>query len=208
MKCILLHGLGQSAASWDSTVKHMGQAPEILCPELPRWLEGDEPRYDSLYRGLEEYCGQFDGPVNLCGLSLGGILALQYGIEHPDRVNSLVLIGTQYVMPKRLLQFQNLLFRLMPKGTFEDMGFSKKAFIDLCASMAELNFQSGLGRLRCPVLIICGEKDGANRAASLQMEEQIPNARLWMVPGAGHEVNRDAPEALGRQIGRFFEENS
>lgn len=100
MKCVMLHGLGQSAASWNDTVKHMGQEPDILCPELAQWLEGCEPRYGSLYSGLENYCAQFEGPLNLCGLSLGGILALQYGIEHPERVNSMVLIGAQYTMQK------------------------------------------------------------------------------------------------------------
>ena len=207
MKGILLHGLGQSAASWDNTVKYLGPASDILCPELSRWLEECEPRYDNLYRGLVKYCAQFEGPLNLCGLSLGGILALQYGLEHPERVNSLVLIGTQYAMPKGLLKFQNALFHLMPKRTFQEMGFKKADFIELCKSMLDLNFQARLKQLSCPVLIICGAKDGANRAASLQMKEQISNAEFLMVPGAGHEVNRDAPDALGKTIRCFFEEN-
>lgn len=207
MKCVLLHGLGQSAASWNGTVKHMGQELDILCPELTQWLEGCEPCYGSLYSGLEKYCAQFEGPLNLCGLSLGGILSLQYGLEHPERVNSMVLIGTQYTMPKGLLKFQNALFHLMPKRTFREMGFKKADFIELCKSMLDLNFQAGLKQISCPVLIICGEKDGANRAAALQMNEQIPNAKLLIVPGAGHEVNRDAPEALGEAIRCFFEKN-
>lgn len=208
MKSILLHGLGQSAASWDDTVKYLGQTSDILCPELSQWLEGCEPRYGNLYRGLEKYCAQFDKPLNLCGLSLGGILALQYGIEHPEQVNSLVLIGTQYAMPKRLLKFQNILFRLMPKGTFEEMGFQKRDFIELCKSMLELDFSAGLSKLSCPVLIVCGERDKANQNAAIQMSEQIPNATLLMVPGAGHEVNQDAPDELGKVIQCFFEKNA
>lgn len=207
MKCILLHGLGQSAASWGDTIKYLGPASDILCPELSRWLEGCEPRYDNLYCGLVKYCGQVEGPLNLCGLSLGGILALQYGIEHPERVSSMVLVGTQYTMPKGLLKFQNALFHLMPKRTFQEMGFKKADFIELCKSMFDLNFQTGLKQISCPVLIVCGEKDGANRAASLQMKEQIPNAEFLMVPGAGHEVNRDAPDALGKAIHCFVEKN-
>ena len=50
--------------------------------------------YDTLYRTLETYCEQFEEPLNICGLSLGGILAMQYAIEHPEKMNSLVLIGT------------------------------------------------------------------------------------------------------------------
>lgn len=204
MKCILLHGLGQSAASWDDTIRRMDRTLKICRPELSEWIQGKAPCYSNLYGGLENYCEQFEGPVNLCGLSLGGILALQYGMEHPDRVNSLVLIGTQYAMPKRLLKFQNVLFRLMPRGTFEEMGFQKRDFIGLCESMLELDFSAGLSKLRCPVLIICGERDKANKTAAIQMSEQIPNAALLTVPGAGHEVNQDAPDELGKMIDRFF----
>ena len=42
----------------------------------------------------------------MCGLSLGGILALQYAIEHPEHIHALALIGTQYTMPKTLLRIQ------------------------------------------------------------------------------------------------------
>ncbi len=205
MKCIFLHGLGQSAASWDQTVKELGQAADILCPELSEWLEPGRARYASLYNGLEQYCAQFNGPLDLCGLSLGGILALQYGIEHPDRVHSLVLIGTQYVMPKRLLKFQNALFRLMPKRAFRGMGFEKIDLIDLSKSMMNLDFRADLKQVFCPVLIVCGEKDRANKKASVEMGEQIPGARLVLIPGSGHEVNKDAPEELGKTIGRFLE---
>ena len=204
----MLHGLGQSAASWKDTVKSMGQAADILCPELSDWLSEGPVCYDSLYRGLEKYCAQAGGPLNLCGLSLGGILALQYGVEHPERVNSLVLIGTQYVMPKGLLRVQNLVFHLMPKNAFQGMGFEKRDFIDLSKSMLNLDFRAGLKDIRCPVLVVCGEKDRANRAAAEQMKERIPNAELLIIPGAGHELNQDAPEQLGKAIGRFFADNS
>lgn len=204
MKSILLHGLGQSAASWDDMVRYMEQTSDILCPELPQWLEDHEPHYNSLYSGLEKYCAQLEGPLNLCGLSLGGILALQYGIEYPERVNSLVLIGTQYVMPKGILKFQNILFHLMPKGAFQETGFRKDDFIALCRSMLDLNFQADLKKISCPVLVVCGEQDRANKAASMQLKEQIPSAELYIVSGAGHEVNVEAPAELGREIGRFL----
>lgn len=38
MKYILLHGLGQTAASWDRTIEAMGRRPEILSPDyLTGW---------------------------------------------------------------------------------------------------------------------------------------------------------------------------
>jgi len=94
MKYIMLHGLGQSSESWSDTVKVFNDDFEVLCPNLSDWLFGKTPCYDTLYRTLETYCEQFEEPLNICGLSLGGILAMQYAIEHPEKMNSLVLIGT------------------------------------------------------------------------------------------------------------------
>ena len=129
MKYIMLHGLGQSSESWSDTVKVFNDDFEVLCPNLSDWLSGKTPCYDTLYRTLETYLHeQFEEPLNICGLSLGGILAMQYAIENkiPEKMNSLVLIiGTQYEMPKYLLKvekMQNLIFRIMPCSAFEKMG--------------------------------------------------------------------------------------
>ena len=67
-----------------------------------------------------------DEKIDLCGLSLGGVLSLNYAIEYPHKINSLVLIAPQYKMPVNLLKVQNLLFRFMPKAAFQSTGFEKK----------------------------------------------------------------------------------
>ena len=204
MNCILLHGLGQGPDSWGPAAAALGFSP--LCPDLSRWRSQGECSFAGLYRGLEDYCQPLQGPLDLCGLSLGGILALQYAVQHPQRVRSLVLIGAQYTMPKGLLRFQNALFRLMPAAAFRGTGFSREDFISLSRSMMDLNFQPDLAGLRCQTLILCGERDRANRAAALSMEKQIPGARFSLIPGAGHEVNREAPEALARELSTFFQQ--
>lgn len=204
MKHMLLHGLGQTSADWNNTIKVMENKKDVICPNLSEWLLNKEPCYLTLYHALENYCEQFNRPLNLCGLSLGGILTMQYGIEHPDKVNSLVLIGTQYIMPKRLLKLQNMLFHIMPNSTFSDMGFQKSDFISLCKSMVELDFRRDLKDIQCRVLIVCGDKDKANKPASLQMKELIPHAELVIIPNAGHEVNKDQPAELGKQLNTFF----
>ena len=131
---------------------------------------------------------------------------LQYAIEYPQKVSSLVLIGTQYVMPKWLLQFQNVMFHLMSKSVFQKMGFQKKEFISLCHSMIQLDFTQTLRGIHCPVLVICGEKDKVNQSASIQLTEEIENAKLALIPNAGHEVNNVNPEELGRVLAKFYKE--
>ena len=175
MKTIFLHGLGQSAQSWQEVVSRLdGPASAADCPELFRWAEPDDCTYPRLLAGLERYCQAIDEPFRLCGLSLGAVLALDYTIRHPDSPSSLVLAGAQYKIPTRLIDLQNLLFRLMPKRAFEGMGVSKQDFIRLAHSMRTLDLSRGLHRVTCPVTLVCGEKDTAN----------LPRAGRAAAPGA------------------------
>ena len=47
-------------------------------------------------------------------------------------------------MPKKLLKFQNMLFRLMPNSMFKQIGFKKADVINLCNTMSELDFSDSL----------------------------------------------------------------
>lgn len=177
MSYILLHGLGQTSSSWNETIQTLNEDRNIFCPDLSDWIMGKQPCYDTLYKAFEKNCEQFDDTLCLVGLSLGGILAMQYSMEHSEKVKSLVLIGTQYKMPRRLLKLQNVLFHLMPDSEFSKIGFQKSDFISLCKSMMDLDFSHQLKDIRCKVLVVCGEKDRANRSASMQLAELIPDRK-------------------------------
>ena len=204
MNRIFLHGLSQTDLDWKETVEFLGNREDIVCPNLSEWLSEREISYFSLYKALEQYMKQQNSPVHFCGLSLGGVLALQYAIEYPQKVSSLVLIGTQYVMPKRLLQFQNVMFYLMPKSVFQKMGFQKKEFISLCHSMIQLDFTQDLRKIHCPVLVVCGEEDKVNWQASVRLAEEIESAELVLISNAGHEVNKENPKELGKILTEFY----
>ena len=107
-------------------------------------------------------------------------------------------------MPKGLLRFQNAVFRLMPQRAFQEMGLSKRDVIGLTRSMLDLDFREDLGKVSCPVLVLCGERDKANRKAARGLQAGIPGAELAWIPGAGHEANLDAPEALAEALRDFF----
>ena len=203
MEYIFIHGLGQNPDSWNNVIKGLNmKLPN--CPNLSALSSSKAVTYSSLYHSFADKCDAVEGTVNLCGLSLGGVLALNYALEHPAKVHSLVLIAAQYRMPKYTLHLQNGLFRLMPKKMFAQTGFSKENMISLCASMTNLDFSDALPSLRCPVLVICGGKDSANLRASKELSERIPSARLEIIPGAGHEVNVEAAEQLTEVLGFFI----
>lgn len=203
MEHIFLHGLGQAPESWNRVLEKLG-IKNADCPNLPAFAAGKPVTYAGLYRALTDEFDAAEGKINLCGLSLGGVLALNYTLEHPDKVRTLVLIAAQYRMPKRTLRLQNSLFRLMPKGMFAQTGFSKEDMISLCASMTELDFSGALSGISCPTLVVCGQKDTANLKAARQLAKQIPGAGLKIIPDAGHEINTNAPEEFAGLLCAFY----
>lgn len=203
MKNVFLHGLGQSSASWGKTLENSDLGSECVCPELSELLKS-KASYPALYEGFCDYCESLSEKVNLCGLSLGGILALNYAIEHPDKVNSLVLIGTQYKMPKALLRFQDLIFRIMPNSSFKNIGFGKADFVALSKSMMDLDFSAELERITCPAMVIVGEKDKPNRKAAEEMSMKIRGCKFEVIENSGHEVNVDNPKRLAELLNAFY----
>ncbi len=203
MRYILIHGLGQSSSSWDKMISYMGDEFPADCPDVARLLSGKEPTYNNLYLAFSEYCQEAAEPVCLCGLSLGAVLALNYALDRPEKVQSMILIGAQYKIPKGLLRLQNTIFRFLPEASFQKLGFSKNSFIRLSKSFITLDFSNRIAGIRCNTLILCGEKDKANKKAARELADHIPEAEFRTVKGAGHEVNVDAPEILASILNEF-----
>ena len=53
-----------------------------------------------------------------------------------------------------------------------------------------------LGELAMPVELVVGERDEKFRAIAERMAAALPDARLSVVPGAGHAVHLEAPDAV------------
>ena len=200
MKYILLHGMGQNASSWDKTISYLPNTAETVCPELSNFFSEGNCNYNKMYSSFCRYCNSFSEPLNLCGLSLGAVLALNYAIDFPDKVSSLILIAPQYNMPKFLLKVQNMLFKFMPESKFKDIGLKKKDFITLTNSMMDIDFTNSLNNVNCPVVIICGEKDNVNKKAAIKLARELPNAKLSTIVNSGHEVNVDNPQGLANAM--------
>ena len=194
MKTIFLHGLGQTSNDWNEVIKQTLYL-DSECPEL-FYLSENDITYSKILFELEKLYANITEPFNICGVSLGAILALNYTIRNSDKVNSLILIGVQYKVPSFIIDFQNLLFRFIPQKAFENIGISKKDVIKLAHSMRSLDLRRDLNKIKCPVTIICGEKDIINLKAAKKLGKILPQAELYIIPNVGHEVNKYAPETI------------
>ena len=171
MAYVLIHGSGHKDTSWSETISYMKNDEEVLCPNLSAILNGKEATYTNLYLSFTEYCNNIDGQIHLCGISLGGILALNYTLDHSEKVKSLVLIGTPCKIPKLLFSIQNIIFRFLPKSLFEKTAFNKKDMFVFGNSIKNLDFSDRVKNVTNPTLIICGKKDGANMKSAHYLAE-------------------------------------
>jgi len=126
---------------------------DIICPDLFEITENTSKDYKMLYNTFSDFCNNQKEKLNLCGLSLGGILALDFVKEYPEKVNSIILIGTPY-------------------------NISKKNFITLVNSMSNLNIAKDLETIKCKSLIICGDKDNANMENAKLLNKSIKNSKF------------------------------
>ena len=204
MTNILVHGLGQTDKSWDKVKEILNQDNiNVETPNLFEIAKNYQLTYENVFTVFVDYCNSFSDKLNLVGLSLGGILAIDYAILHPEKVNSITLCGVPYEIPKKLFKLQNFIFKFMPKKTFDNMGVSKENFIQLTNSMAELNIKEKVLKLKSPTLVLCGEKDSANIESANKLNENIKNSELKIIKDAGHEINIDAPEEIAEIIKKF-----
>ena len=205
MKTILIHGSGHKSTSWDKTILYMKDDKDLLFTNLDSIINGKVANYMNLYSSFVEYCNNIDGQINLCGLSLGGILALNYAIDFPDKVKKLVLIGTPYKVPRVMFSIQNVIFKFIPKSIFENMAFNKKDTFVLGKSMKKLDFTNKVQNIKCSTLIICGKKDSANIKSAYYLSENIKNAQLQIIENTGHIVNEENPKILAKILEEYYE---
>ncbi len=207
MKYIFIHGLGQDHTSWDGVLTTFNHKEEAICVNLKELVKDTKITYSNLYNGLEKYLEQFDEPFHLCGLSLGGTLALDYTINHPNKVGKLVLIGAQYKFPKLVMKLQNIVFKFLPKSQFKDLGFRKEDYISICKSIEDIKLTSSLNSVTCTSLIICGKKDKGNKKAAKNLNKMLPNSDLIIIPNTKHEVNTHNPQELVTILNKFFNQD-
>ena len=205
---IFVHGSGHKATSWEKTISYMTNNEDIVCPNLSSILEGKEASYENLYSSFVKYCNEFDGQIHLCGLSLGGILALNFALDFPQKVKTLVLIGTPYKVPKVAFSFQNIIFRFLPKSIFETMAFDKKNTFALGDTMKNLDFSDRVKNIKCPTLILCGKKDSANMKSADYLSQSIRSAELKIIENTGPVVNEENPKALADILNEYYLKNS
>jgi pimeloyl-ACP methyl ester carboxylesterase len=96
---LLLHGIGDSSASWVPLMRSLAEDHTVLVPDLLGHGESDKPRADysvaAYANGMRDLLDVFGiDRATVVGHSLGGGVAAQLTYQHPTRVERLVLVAS------------------------------------------------------------------------------------------------------------------
>ncbi len=94
---MLLHGLGTSSETWGPTIKALVDRFTVFAPDLAgHGRSSGAPLRGSvepLVKALDDLCAaQGLEAAAVVGHSLGGLVAIRFALDHPDRVTHLVLV--------------------------------------------------------------------------------------------------------------------
>jgi pimeloyl-ACP methyl ester carboxylesterase len=198
---VFVHGTRTSSAIWDDQV---GALHRLGHPTLALDLPGHGTRaherfsLDGALGAIDDAVASFAVAPLLVGLSLGGYTSLAYAGRHPSRIAGVVLAGCSTELRGKPLNAYGHTSRLVV-GLARAGGGTWHVVTDMLASLAGYSPLADLRRLRLPVWLVNGSRD------PLRLDERRyvaarPEARLTVVPGAGHDVNTHAPVAFNRVL--------
>lgn len=193
--------------AWEDVVVRLYGSRPLLTP----WVPGLMPTADEVpsltdSAAIVDQTLMLEGfaSVDLCGLSYGAMVAAQTAADHPERVRRLVLVAGQVRPPRLLMKAQSAALRLVSASRLAAAGVSKERLRSVLAAAAHADLTEALPRITAPTLVVVGERDRVNLPAARALATLVPDADLEMVPGAGHEVNVDAPAALAQVLTDFL----
>lgn len=193
---LFLHGLGETPQAWNGVINEF-ESIDALTPTVV-----DQPSGTpwSLHERTDELAASLNDPVDVVGLSLGAVMGLDLAIRHPHMVRSLFLSAPQARPPKVLMRIQSVLMRVLPERLVCPSQISKQQLLEILRQISAIDFEPELGNITVPTTIACGSKDRANLPAARTISQQIPPARLIVVPDAGHQWHQLMPTEFAHEL--------
>lgn len=165
-------------------------------------------------------------PVHWIGVSYGGEVGLQVAVDHPGRLKSLIVADSVVTVDTYLAYRAeawlaaartgdaDLLYRVCASDIFsaryieahpDAMSAVRKGFhaleldsvVRLLENYADYDVSGRLADIDVPTLLLCGALDAIKPPHVMSaMAESIPNVQYLTVPGAGHALHIERPQAF------------
>lgn len=217
---LALHGWGRRGRDFAAVLEGFSG----IAPDLPGFGASPAPdevigadAYADIVSGLLD---SFDRPPVLVGHSFGGRVAVCLAAKSPGRVGPLILTGVPLIRletGRRPAVGYRLVRRLNRIGLISDERLERErgrrgsadyraatgVLRDILVRVVKESYEGQLSRLNTPVTLIWGAEDNEVPVAIAQAAKPlIEEVALEILPGVGHFVPAQAPEALRDAIKR------
>jgi 3-oxoadipate enol-lactonase len=233
MPIVFLHGVGSDKSVWRPQLEHFGRERRAVAFDYPGYGESDSApegttRDDFATAILAAMTELGIEQAHVCGLSLGGVIAIAMHHAWPARIKSLVLADTFAVHPDgrgihdRSIAASNDM-RAMAEGRVDVLlaqPANPAVRIEVVETMARISpeaFRIGATAVwladqrdraeavRVPTLVLCGAEDRVTAPAlSSALAKLVPGARCELIAGAGHLSNLERADEFNTLTGAFI----
>jgi 3-oxoadipate enol-lactonase len=172
--------------------------------------------------------------AHYCGLSMGGMIGQTFALKYPGIFQTLILADTTSRYPAeaaglwaeriRIAETKGMEPLVQPtlerwfteafRSTQQDevkkiagaiRSTPVPGYVGCSHAIPKINLTSRLKEIRCPILVICGDKDpGTPPAMAREIHENAPGSKLVMIPDAAHLSNIEQPAAFNRALEDFL----
>jgi 3-oxoadipate enol-lactonase len=230
---IFLHGVGSDKSVWAPQLEHFGRSRRSVAFDYPGYGDSDPApggtsRDDYAAAILAGMVSLGIERAHICGLSLGGVVAIAIHAAAPERCTSLILADTFAVHPDgpgiyerslaasgdlRALAEARVDFLLAP-GALDDV---RSEVVETMARINPAAYCIGAeavwladqreraAAIDVPTLVLVGEADRATPPElSRQLAAIVPGAALEIIAGAGHIANLERPAEFDSRVEEFL----
>lgn len=227
---ILSHGYSATSAMWQGQIEILARRHRLILWDMRGHGRSDSPGDPAAYSEdatVEDMAAILDAvgarTAVVGGLSLGGYMSLAFHLRHPSRVDGLVLISTGPGFRNDAARAEWNAYASATADGFERSGLARldgedpgmgarhhrdAAGLALAArgmlAQRDAGVIDSLPDIKVPSLVVIGANDTPFLAGSKYMAAKMTNARLVVIPDAGHLSNLDQPAAVNAAIEGFL----
>jgi len=227
---VFIHGSAGDHTNWIYQYSTLKDRFQIAVLELPGHGRSEGPGEQSVDVYVEWARKMIAAlgiarPI-LIGHSLGAATSLTFALKHGSLLAGIVPVGSGARMPVNPALLEGLktnpgpIYEMAVKFSFTKANRERfgKTMVESMSRVDPLVFRGDLtacdrldltgtaGSIRVPTLLICGEDDKMTPPSLSEfLRDAIPGAKFARIPGAGHFVMMENPEAFNQTLADFVE---